>query len=226
VSCNSKAPKSKSSEADSFVSRLETIFKYLRVLNFLWLVFSVFLVEFTLNFNNVTAVLGGPHDNELHLPSQLLPLLMGAFGFVRAWYLLFESWRSPGESEPSVAEPSPPHPARTLHVRDIPLAFSPAMARNSVATSHDPNELDDLQRGRRWPVRYLVAWLPWLSLLPFFQDDSVWNQGKRQSDQSGYSRANDKIDFAQPPLRGSGIERKPVPVHGSDSSPLIHGETV
>jgi hypothetical protein len=179
-----------------------------------------------LNFNNVTAVLGGPHDNELHLPSQLLPLLMGAFGFVRACYLLFESWRSPGEIEPSMAEPSPPHPARTMHIRDIPLAFSLAMARNSIATSHDPNELDELQRGRRWLVRYLVAWLPWLSLLPFFENDSVRHQGKRQSDQSGYSRANDKINFAQPPLRGSGIERKPVPVHGSDSSPLIHGETV
>jgi hypothetical protein len=144
--------------------RLEAIFKYLRILNFLWLIHST-LIEFSLNFNNVTAVLGGLKNNELHLPGQLLPLLIGAFGFVRTSYFVLESWHSPGDIQPPLSEPSPPHAASIMHARDLPLAFSPAMARRTTTISHDPDEIDELERGRRCPVRYLVAWIPWLSLI-------------------------------------------------------------
>ena len=113
----------------------------------------------------------------------------------------------------------------TMHIRDIPLAFSPAMARNLTATSHDPNELDELQRGRRWPIRYLVAWLPWLSLLPYFQDESVSHE-KGQSDHSIYSRANDKIGFQQPSRSVQGIGRRPDLEHGDDRDAVRHGDTV
>jgi hypothetical protein len=201
---------------------LEVIFKYMRVLNFLWLVYSVFLVEFSLNFNNVTAVLGGPEDNEFHLPAQLLPFMIGIFGFVRTCYLLFESWRSPGDTEPSVSEPTPPLPARTMHIRDIPLAFSPAMARNSTISSHDPNEVDDIERGRRWPVRYLVSWLPWLSVLKYFRDEPVINRYDKMNYHSGFSQANEKIDFAQPPRRHQDLEKR----HDNNTPPVRHVETV
>lgn len=146
------------------------------------------LVEFSLNFNHVSAVLGGPNENELHLPAQLLPLLIGAFGFVRTCYLLFESWRSPEDIDPSLSAPPTPLPARTMHPRDVLLLFSPAMARRSTF-SHDPEEIDETAKRRGRSVRYLVAWLPWLSLLESFQERPRLDKEKRVSGRSDRSQS-------------------------------------
>jgi hypothetical protein len=161
-------------------------------LNLLWIIFSMLLVECTLNFNHVDAVLGGPFDNELHLPAQLLPLLIGAFGFTRTSYLMFENFRSPGELEPSIIDPSPPQPARTMHFGpDVLQAFSPGMKRKRTSKEHSPDEIDELEGHRPWPIRYLVAWLPWLSLLKYFQDAQY--------------RADERADEA-----GKGLRRGPT----------------
>jgi len=139
----------------------------------------------------MTAVLGGPHNNEVHLPAQLLPLMVGAFGFIRTLYLILMSERSPESvEEPSVADsdPRPLRLARTLHMRDIPFAFSPHMARYSTTTSHDPDEIDEREKHRSWPVRYLVTWLPWLSLLGYFQNETVRERNKRWSGHSDHEK--------------------------------------
>ena len=47
------------------------------------------LVEMTLNMNNIRGVLGGP-DNDLSAPGQLLPFLVGAFGFARSCYAILQ----------------------------------------------------------------------------------------------------------------------------------------
>jgi len=111
-----------------------------------------------------------------------------------------------------------------MHLRDLPLVFSPAMKRDSVATSHDPNEIDELERKRGWVVRYLVAYLPWLSLLGYFRDEETeGGKGKRMSDQSQISgHRHEKIDFAKPPRR---IERKPVPGEQGDGGATRHEDS-
>ncbi|KAF9873161.1 hypothetical protein CkaCkLH20_09324 [Colletotrichum karsti] len=175
---------------------LEVLFRWLRWLNLAFLIYSMLLVEFTLNFNHVNAVLGGPHNNELHLPAQLLPLLIGSFGFVRTCYLLFESWRSPEDIDPSLSAPPTPVAARTMHTRDVLLLFSPAMARRPT-TFHDPDEIDKTAKQRGWPVRYLVAWLPWLSLLGFFQERPALEDRKRHSKGSENSERVDSKTSAE-----------------------------
>jgi hypothetical protein len=176
------------------------------------------LIEFSLNFNNVKHVLGGPHGNELHLPGQILPLLIGLFGFVRICYLILETWRSPGgDVEPSLARAARTiHEARTMHAKYLPLAFSPAMMRHSTSPSHDPNEIDELGRGRGRTGRYLIAWLPWLSLLRYFQDEPVVGKEKRWSEYSGVPQEREKIEFSRPPRR----------VEGTEGEHVRHGETV
>jgi hypothetical protein len=145
-------------------------------------VYSALLIEFTLNFNNVTAVLGGPHSGELHLPGQLLPLLIGVFGLVRICYLVLESWRSGDDVEPSLATNQKLRlEARMLHAKDLALAFSPAMRKEeNVRKEHEPDEADELERRRGRVVRYLVSWLPWLSLLEGFRDEPVMGMGKEK----------------------------------------------
>ncbi|KAL2071838.1 hypothetical protein VTL71DRAFT_13073 [Oculimacula yallundae] len=150
---------------------LEIIFKVLRIFNFFWIIYSALLIEFSLNFNNVTAVLKGRNNGkELHLPAHIFPLLMGTFGLVQILYLLVQSKRTNEDAEPSLATSSLPQRSRTLRVRSLLLTFSPAMSRDSTTVKYDPEEIDDLRRGRAWTVRYLVSWLPWLSLLGSFQD--------------------------------------------------------
>jgi hypothetical protein len=143
--------------------------------------YSVLLVEMTLRYNHVTAVLGGPNDNELHLPSELLPLLIGAFGFIRTCWLKFEEWRSPSNPDPSIAQdPAAPHRSRTMRfgVRML-QAFSESLEADAARKEeHEAAELDELERGRSRGVRYLVAYLPWLSLLGPWRNDAKHGEDK------------------------------------------------
>jgi hypothetical protein len=101
------------------------------------------------------------------------------------------------------------------------------MARHSTANSRDPDEVDVLEKGRGRPVRYLVSWLPWLSLLSWFRDEREAGMGKekRWSEYSGVpqEREKDKRDFAQPPRR-EGENWDEVALQGG--SAVRHGETV
>jgi hypothetical protein len=155
--------------------RLYNIFQFLQWANLIWLMFSVLLVEFTLSFNHVTAVLGGPNDNELHLPSELLPLLIGAFGFVRICWLKFEEWRSPSDPNPSIVVTSP-HPRRSRTMRfgiRVLQAFSESLAVDTARKeAHEAAEADELEQGKSTASRYLVAYLPWLSLLKYWRNDT------------------------------------------------------
>jgi hypothetical protein len=162
------------------LARLRWIFIVMRWANLIWLIFSALLVEFSLNFNHLNAVLGGPNDNELHLPAQLLPLLVGAFGFLRICWLTFEEWRSPGDRDPSVSQSSnEPRESRTMHLGLGLLAFSPAMSRDARAEAeHEDDELDEFEKKRSRAVRYLVSWLPWLSLLRHMRNEDTNTRGE------------------------------------------------
>ena len=84
------------------------------------------------------------------------------------------------------------------------------MSWDSVATKYDPDEIDEIERGRAWPVRYLVAWLPWLGLLEYFQEPHNTTKGKSlsyQSYQSGFSQEYRMVDLAQPAKLGQDRER-------------------
>lgn len=109
-------------------------------------------------------------------------------------------------------------PARRIRSRDVLLAFSPALARRSMWNARDPEETDDAVKGRGRAVRYLVALLPWLSLLDRFQPRPAQEKGKRLSEQSGWSErgegspVDEEARGASP--RDSGhvwLTRKPVP---------------
>jgi hypothetical protein len=57
------------------------------------------LLEFSLKFNNETAVFSSPQNNKLQLPGQMLPF----FGFVSVQYLASENWRGLVDGEPSLS---------------------------------------------------------------------------------------------------------------------------
>lgn len=182
-----------------------------------WIVWSVLLIEFSLNFNHVGAVLGGPNDNELHLPSQILPLMIGLFGFIRTCYVAFKEWRAVDEDDEESSN-------RLEHRRSRPMkfgidmlqAFSPAMAADEERKEHDPNEMDELEKKRSRIVRYIVAVLPWLSLLEYFHDKP--QIGKR------LSMPPQQRVIANPGQDSQVILRKPLPGRkGYEGSPDSQG---
>jgi len=58
--------------------------------SYLWPVSTMLWVKLNLDHNNVTAFLGGLNHNELYPLSQLLALMIGAFGLARLFYLKFK----------------------------------------------------------------------------------------------------------------------------------------
>lgn len=163
-------------DADSLTSppfpsphRLTYIFKFLRVANLLWLVFSAMTVEFTLNFNHIGGVLGGPHDAQLHFPSQLLPFLVGAFAFVRTCYKWIQD-QHPVPSDDGDDDNNNNNHDSTSALQLTPVAppssgpFSPG-PRGLTQRGTGITEIDDREVGRPWAVRYLVSWLPWIGLV-------------------------------------------------------------
>ncbi|KAH8883558.1 hypothetical protein GQ53DRAFT_811347 [Thozetella sp. PMI_491] len=161
---------------------LNFLFKVLRVLNIAWLIFSAVMVECTLNFNHVTSVLGGSHGSPLQLPGQLLPMLLGTFSFVTICYKLFQE----KVGEPKV-EGAHPYDSLTPFTPTTPSTPAPNMPGPSEQRRHpgfdslemieqepptpghlEPSRhdtLDPKERGRSRPVRYLVAWLPWIGMV-------------------------------------------------------------
>jgi len=136
------------------------------------------LVECTLNFNHVKGVLGP--GGRIYFPSQLIPMIIGSFSFVRLIYKMLGEWRGP-DVEPSLPEDSP-IPATQQEfpgLGHIKKVFAPPTGadRPPLSSSQDmppeDNDLDEVLVGRRPSLRYLISWLPWLSLLDRFRNGSA-----------------------------------------------------
>lgn len=122
--------------------RLTLMYKVLRIANPIWLAWSIVTIECTLNFNKLKGVLGG-EDNELSMPGQLLPFLVGGFGFAETLYKILKE---------KVFQ-------KDFH--DAPEAyrgFGPSVLRSTT-------DMENGQQQKSWVLRYIVGWLPWLSLL-------------------------------------------------------------
>lgn len=99
------------------------------------------MVEITLYYNKVLQVLAGMSDNII-LPGQLLPLLIGALGLLRVIYIRFKNgfWTIP----------------------------PPEGELRQVKEEERVNEDDAELLGRGRVLRCLVTWLPWLSDTPLW----------------------------------------------------------
>ncbi|KAI9170549.1 hypothetical protein HJFPF1_00017 [Paramyrothecium foliicola] len=137
--------------------------KVLRIFNVFWLLFSAFSVEFTLNFNHVVGVLGG-QGNALSNPGQLLPFLVGLFGFVATIYALAKERLFPKIEDDSFS------PVNLTF--DIPQSNSSSGGRSAARN----RRLDQQQEKRSTIIRFVVAWLPWLGLLQSV-DENLVEQG-------------------------------------------------
>ena len=145
------------------------------------------LVECTLNFNHVKGVLGP--GGRIFFPSQLIPLIIGCFSFLRLMYKVLEKARDPND-EPSL--PMEPRPSRTQ--QDFPgtkrlfkIFAPPTNSINPPPQSledmpPEDTDIDELVQDEPFRLRYLVTWLPWLSLLHWWNKDKQSRHNKHRRD--------------------------------------------
>lgn len=111
----------------------------LSALTALWLIFTVFCVEFTLNFNHVAGALAGQGNA---VPGQLLPLLVGLFSVVRILWIMYKQ---------RIIEPN------------VTKAHSLAESPTSPQMSTRPYKWSASRGQTSFLVGLTTAWLPWLN---------------------------------------------------------------
>ena len=127
------------------------------------------MVEFTLNFNHIAGVLGGRDGNALSNPGQLLPFLVGLFGFVATLYALVAERLFPKTIEESEEA-----------LRGVVTEIVGGPTQIGGGNEALGKSLDQQQAERSFFIRYLVAWMPWLSLLQRFDEELVNHGVSRQ----------------------------------------------
>jgi hypothetical protein len=144
---------------------------FLSIGNLVWIIWSMVMIEVTLNYNHVANVLG--ENGRIFFPSQLIPMTIGICGFIRVAYLRFEQWRSPVDTKPSLAE-DPPMPEKQSTLpkgKTFFRMFSPGTypgpltkgdREEELKQVFEDSDLDPDMEGKPAWWRYLVAWLPWL----------------------------------------------------------------
>ena len=153
-------------------TRLRRMFMFLAIGNLAWIIWSMVMVEVTLNYNHVANVLG--ENGRIFFPSQLIPMTIGICGLVRVGYLRFEQWRDPVGKKPSLENdgPMPQKQSTFPKGRDVFRMFAPETppgpitkveSEEALPQVFEDSDLDSDMAGQAAWWRYTVAWLPWLN---------------------------------------------------------------
>jgi len=152
--------------------QLKWIFYVLRIVNLFSIIFSMIMVERTLQYNHIESVLGS--NGRIFFPSQLLPFTIGLCSLVRVMYLRFEMWRSPEDIKPSLADNQslPTRAATTPRGKRWLKVFAPRTqiegASSIARRTFENSDVDPDMRDQATWWRYLVAWSPWLYAVSYW----------------------------------------------------------
>lgn len=134
----------------------------MRVFSFIWIVFCAIMIELTLNENHVIDTLA--QNSPIRSPGQLLPLLIGILSFGRILWLISIEHRKEIIEVLRTETKSKPH----RKIYNIRRGLGISMHR--IISPLAPVEITKTRTpdvSHSWPRRYLVGWLPWLSVFGF-----------------------------------------------------------
>jgi hypothetical protein len=136
------------------------------------MVLCAVLIEMTLNENHMLQVL--EKNGNIAFPAQLIPLLIGVLSFARVLWLILMEWVDSGDAEAAANDEQghPVHPHRDEYAKSMRgvLRLLPPWSnaeRGRPAAATKPEDRKD----RHKPIyyRWLVGYLPWLSIFPFWR---------------------------------------------------------
>lgn len=126
-------------------------------------------IEMTLNYNHVKSVLGP--GGRIYFPSQLIPMILGGFTFVRLmWKKIVES-RSQSPVTKSAQDLSSAEPAEDISTSKslMKLMTPPSpVPKTEKARNFQNADIDPRMRDTSLGWRLLVSYLPWFSLMARF----------------------------------------------------------
>jgi hypothetical protein len=162
----------------------------------------------------------GPNGN-ISYPAQLLPLLIGALGFIRICWLIFKQWRDGPEDCCDENEAGGekvgvgPGAAAAL---DAGLGIMPSSPAYPNATNAAGGRFDDasMVANRSYLTRYSVAYLPWLSQFEFWKSPKRHRPLPTAVEEEGHN-------YRDSPLVG--VETRYKPSESKEASPMIDMKT-
>ena len=158
--------------------RLDFLFNIFRVFNLFWIIFCGASIEVTLNENHILQALS--MNGKIAYPSQLIPLIVGALSFLRVLWLIHEGWKEHIKKE---SKSGSKHldagggalKKESLYQRFVSnimkIKFVSAMIKPDAMPSQQRSGPCSAKRSRSWQLRYLVAFLPWLSTFEFWKHE-------------------------------------------------------
>lgn len=139
------------------------------------MVFCAVLIEMTLNENHMLQTVA--KFGHIAFPAQLIPLLIGVLSFARVLWLIFLEWVDSEDAEAAANEEQGHpvvHPHRSEYANSVRgvLRLLPPWSntkRDRPAVATKPEDRKD----RHKPIHYrwLVGYLPWLSIFPFWRHE-------------------------------------------------------
>ena len=148
------------------------MYNFMRAFNMVWIVFCAAMIEMTLNDNNMLQTLAR-HSN-VSAPAQLLPLLIGTLSFARTVWLIFcEHGSEILEAVHTETAGMEPRSRGQKFRLGFHLSIQRLISPLSGVSSGRPREASVRTQTsfihRPWHQRYLVAYLPWLSIFGFWR---------------------------------------------------------
>ena len=138
------------------------------------------MVELTLNWNHVENVVG--NNGHMSYPAQLLPLIIGILGFVRILYIVYRDYRPHKVDQIASAEEG--QAANGLGAQPEKETAEGGEDHSYCGSDEVPEDFDINVRDRSLTLRYLIAWLPWLSV------SELWRKPQLRRDMAAAGMIN------------------------------------
>jgi hypothetical protein len=124
------------------------------------------MIELTLNYNHMLSVVA--QTGAIGTPAQLLPFIIGAISFLRILYLIYKESKEAAEKAAEESDLPP-----LTFMQTVRKLISPSARWGPPATT----DHDDSYMVHPWHRRYIVSWLPWLTVSKFWRRQAVTSVG-------------------------------------------------
>jgi hypothetical protein len=163
----------------------------------------------------------GPNGT-ISYPAQLLPMIIGALSFIRICWILFQKWLNP---EPDCCDENET-PAGTLtESKGVPpatpnaglgLLASPPLDSAVTGTRQDYDQ--HITHRRSLAMRYLVAYLPWLSQFEFWKNPKGHRKLQHSAEEDGRNYRDSTLTDVRASYKSVDVNEGK---HSADTSPMI-----
>jgi hypothetical protein len=143
--------------------------------NLSWIVYCAAMIEMSLIDNHMLTTL--PQNSNISTPAQLLPLLIGAMGFLRTLWLIFQDWNETFKTHRDTG-----CEGRTGFWSFLPsFEYIKQHFKDAEGEGHGAGETarNAINTKKSMIVRYTMAWLPWLAEF-IHHDDAVVHEETSQ----------------------------------------------